>query len=74
MPDSAMGIAFEMARLIIEMRSRSRNTISNKHRLEGLASQFLAVAERHSEQRGEPITAERVAMGNGAPNPATLTM
>ena len=61
---SAMGIAFEMARLILEMRSRSRNTSSNKRRLERLASQFLSVAERRSMQRNESTPAERIGIAN----------
>jgi len=44
-PSTAMGIAFQMARLILEMRSRSRNTPSNKRRLERLAVQFLRLVE-----------------------------
>jgi site-specific DNA-adenine methylase len=61
---SAMGIAFEMARLILEMRSRSRNTTSNKRRLERFAAQFLSVAERRSVQRSDLTPARRIGIGN----------
>jgi hypothetical protein len=44
MPDSAMGIAFEMARLVLEMRSNGRNTPANKRKLEKLAVRFLRLA------------------------------
>jgi site-specific DNA-adenine methylase len=44
MPDSAMGIALDMARLILEMRSNGRRTPANKRRLEKLAVQFLRLA------------------------------
>jgi hypothetical protein len=55
-PDSAMDIAFEMARMIIEMRSKGRNTTENKRRLERLAVRFLRIAklEREAESVGEP--------------------
>ena len=68
---SPMGIAFEMARLVLEMRSRSQNTSSNKRRLERLASQFLAIAERRSGQRSESPSAERVGIANPV---SSLTM
>jgi len=71
---SAMGIAFEMARLILEMRSRSRNTTSNKRKLERLASQFLSVAERRSLQRSDSIPAERIGIANRTSGGVTLTM
>jgi len=71
---SAMGIAFEMARLILEMRSRSRNTTSNKRRLERLASQFLSVAERRSQQRSDSTSAERIGIANRTSSGVTLTM
>lgn len=74
MPNTAMGIAFEMARLILEMRSRSRNTKSNKRRLEQLASQFLSVAERRSLQRNESTAAARIGIGNRTSGGVTLTM
>jgi site-specific DNA-adenine methylase len=73
-PGSAMGIAFQMARLILEMRSRSRNTSSNKRKLERLASQFLSVAERRSQQRSDSIPAERIAIANRTSGGVTLTM
>jgi hypothetical protein len=44
MPDSAMGIALDMARLILEMRSNGRNTPINKRKLERLAVRFLRLA------------------------------
>jgi hypothetical protein len=72
-PGSAMGIAFQMARLILEMRSRSRNTILNKRRLERLASHFLRIAERRSERQSE-TSAERIGVANRLPNAPTLTM
>ena len=71
---SAMGVAFQMARLILEMRSRSRNTTSNKRRLERLASQFLAVAERRTQQRSGSIPAERIGIANRTSSGVTLTM
>jgi len=74
MPDSAMGIAFQMARLILEMRSRSRNTTSNKRRLERLAVHFLSIAERRSQQRGNTSFAERIGIANGTAGGVTLTM
>ena len=61
---SAMGLAFEMARLILEMRDSGQNTKSNKRRLEQLASQFLAVAERRSMQRNESTPAERIRIAS----------
>jgi len=73
-PGSAMGIAFEMARLIIEMRSRSRNTTSNKHKLERLASRFLSVAERRSQQRSDSTSTERIGIANRTSGGVTLTM
>ena len=69
----ALGV-FQMARLILEMRSRSRNTTSNKRRLERLASQFLYVAERRSEQRSNSTTAERIGIANRTPGGVSLTM
>jgi site-specific DNA-adenine methylase len=74
MPDSAMAIAFEMARLILEMRSQSRNTRLNKRRLERLATRFLAVAERRTEQRRKSPSAERIGIANRIPSAATLIM
>ena len=71
---SAMGIAFEMARLILEMGSRSRNTTSNNRKLERLASQFLSVAERRSQQRSDSTPAERIGIGNRTSGDVTLTM
>ena len=71
---SAMGIAFEMARLILEMRSRSRNTTSNKRKLERLASQFLSVAEQRSQQRSDSIPTERIGIANRTSGGVTLTM
>jgi hypothetical protein len=71
---SAMGIAFEMARLILEMRSRSRNTTSNKRKLERLALQFLSVAERRSQQRCDSTPAERIGIANRTSGAVTLTM
>jgi hypothetical protein len=71
---SAMGIAFQMARLILEMRSRSRNTTSNKRKLERLAAQFLSVAERRSQQRSDAIPAERIGIANRKSGAVTLTM
>jgi hypothetical protein len=44
LPESAMGIALDMARLVLEMRSNGRNTPSNKRRLERLAVRFLRLA------------------------------
>ena len=44
LPESAMGIAFEMARLVLEMRSNGRNTPANKRKLEKLAVRFLRLA------------------------------
>jgi hypothetical protein len=69
-----MGIAFEMARLILEMRSRSRNTTSNKRKLERLASQFLSVAEQRSQQRSDSIPTERIGIANRTSGGVTLTM
>lgn len=63
-PSGAMGIAFQMAKLILEMRSRSRNTLPNKRRLERLASQFLSVAERRSQQRSDSIPSDRIGITN----------
>ena len=74
MPDTAMGIAFEMARLILEMRSRTQNTKSNKRKLERLASQFLSVAERRSQQRSDSTPAERIGIANRTSGGVTLTM
>jgi hypothetical protein len=71
---SAMGIAFQMARLIIEMRSRSRNTTSNKRKLERLASRFLSVAERRSVQRSDSTSVERIGIANRTQGGVTLTM
>jgi hypothetical protein len=69
-----MGIAFEIARLILEMRSRSRNTTSNKRKLERLASQFLSVADRRSQQRSDSIPAEHIGIANRTSGGVTLTM
>jgi hypothetical protein len=66
-PDSAMGLAFEMARLILEMRSRSRNTTSNKRRLERLATQLLALAERRSAPREGLERIGRIARQSNTP-------
>ena len=71
---SAMGLAFEMARLILEMRDSDQNTKSNKRRLEQLASQFLAVAERRSVQRSDSIPAERIGIASRTSSGVTLTM
>jgi hypothetical protein len=71
---SAMGVAFQMARLILEMRSRSRNTTSNKRKLERLASQFLSVAEQRSHQQCDSIPAERIGIANRTLGGVTLTM
>jgi site-specific DNA-adenine methylase len=55
-PDSAMDIAFEMARIVLEMRSNGRNTLSNKRSLERLAVRFLRIAKRARETESvEPL-------------------
>jgi hypothetical protein len=55
-PDTAMGIAFEMARLVLEMRSNGRNTPSNKRSLERLAVRFLRIAKQVREAESvEPL-------------------
>jgi hypothetical protein len=69
-----MVLAFQMARLILEMRSRSRNTTSNKRKLERLALQFLSVAERRSQQRSGSIPAERIGIANRTSGGVTLAM
>ncbi len=38
-----MDIAYEMARLVLEMRSNGRNTPENKRRVERLAVRFLKI-------------------------------
>ncbi len=73
-PSSAMSIAFEMARLILEMRDSGQNTKSNKRKLEQLASQFLSIAERRSEHRSDSTPAERIGIANPVPSTPTLTM
>jgi hypothetical protein len=74
-PDNtAMGIAFQMAKLILQMRDSSRNTHSNRRKLEQLATQFLAVAERRSAPRSGLPSASRIGIANGAPNTRTLIM
>jgi len=41
--DNAMGIALDMARLILEMSSNGRRTPANKRRVERLAVRFLKI-------------------------------
>jgi site-specific DNA-adenine methylase len=67
LPDTAMGTAFEMAKLILEMRSPSRHTRVNRRRLERLAAQFLALAERRSAQREGLDRLGRIARQSNTP-------
>jgi hypothetical protein len=62
-----MGTAFEMAKLILEMRSPSRHTRVNRRRLERLAAQFLALAERRSAQREGLDRLGRIARQSNTP-------
>jgi hypothetical protein len=58
-PDVAMDIAFEMARMIIEMRSNGRNTPENKRKLERLAVRFLKMLrEKNPDSVGELASKE----------------
>jgi hypothetical protein len=74
MPTSAMGLAFEMARLILKMRSRTYRIVANRRRLERFASRFLAVAERRSSPRNEPPAAGRIGIANRTSGGVILTM
>jgi hypothetical protein len=58
-PDSVMSIAFEMARLVLEMRSNGRNTPHNKRKLERLAVRFLKMLrEKNPDSVGELASKE----------------
>jgi len=71
MPTSPMGLAFEMATLILKMRNRTHRSVSNRRRLERLASQFLAVTGRRSLPWSELSSIERVGIGR-APSARNL--
>ena len=73
MPTSAIGLAFEMARLILKMRSRTYRLIANRHRLEKLAARFLSVAERRSATRKESGSIANNVLAR-AKSASTLTM
>jgi hypothetical protein len=74
LPNTAMGLAFEMANLVIAMRRRPQNTTSNRRILENLASRFLAIAERRSSSRSESSPVKRNRIGSGASNATSMVM
>jgi hypothetical protein len=68
-----MGLAFEMANLVLTMRRRNHNTTANRRRLERLASRFLATAERRSLPRKESGSIANDALAR-AKSASTLMM
>jgi len=74
LPNTAMGLAFEMATLIIKMRNRTQRSVSNRRRLEQLASRFLAVAGRCSAPGNGLPPADRAGIANPKSTLASLTM
>jgi hypothetical protein len=68
-PETPMGIAAEMARLVLEMRDNSRNAGEKKQRLELLAERFLQFAGQ--EQQSDSIDGAEI--GNRTSG-VTLTM
>ena len=53
-PDTPMGIAAEMARLVLEMRDNSRNEKQTKRRLELLAEHFLRITGQVTQSDSVP--------------------
>ena len=64
-PDSPIGIAAEMARLVLEMRDNGRNAGVRKQRLELLAEGFLRITghKRESDCMSRFESANRTAAG-----------